>query len=147
TLFAGTRPSPPRNVGFLESTLGERPKAETRVDNALAGHPLRRLLFHWVLRHARTRVRDRENLRFERTRLFGHVRRVFVELGRRLHAEGHLAEARDIFFLEIDELLGFLAGSATTTKLKPLVLLRQAQFAEYRNGEAPPGRFTTRGVV
>jgi len=56
-----------------------------------------------------------------------------------------LHEARDIFFLEIDELLGYLAGSATTTKLKPLVHLRQAEFAEYRTGEPPPGRFTTRG--
>ena len=92
-------------------------------------------------------MRDRENLRFERTRLFGHVRRVFVELGRRLHAEGQLSEARDIFFLEIDELLGYLAGSATTTKLKPLVVLRQAEFAEYRTGEPPPGRFTTRGTA
>src|SRR4029077_13573242 len=134
-------------VGLFESTLGERRSAEAQVDSALASHPLRRLLFRWVLRHARARVRDRENLRFERTRLFGHVRRVFVELGRRLHAEGQLSEARDIFFLEIDELLGYLAGSATTTKLKPLVLLRQAEFAEYRTEEPPPARFTTRGTA
>jgi pyruvate,water dikinase len=105
------------------------------------------MLFRWVLRHASARVRDRENLRFERTRLFGHVRRVFLELGRRLHAAGHLSEARDIFFLEIDELLSCIAGNAITTKLKPLVLLRQAEFAEYRTGEPPPGRFTTRGIV
>ena len=58
--------------------------AEQRVHAALRFRPLGRLLFHWVLRHARARVRDRENLRFERTRLFGRVRRIFVELGRRL---------------------------------------------------------------
>ena len=52
------------------------------------GRPLRQILFGWVLRNARARVRDRENLRFERTRLFGRVRRIFVELGRRLAAEG-----------------------------------------------------------
>ena len=32
------------------------------------------------------RVRDRENLRLERTRLFGRVRRIFIEIGRQLHA-------------------------------------------------------------
>ena len=74
-----------------------RRRAEARVHQALARHPLRRVLFRLVVRHTRARVRDRENLRFERTRLFGHVRQVFVELGQRLHAESHLSEARDTF--------------------------------------------------
>ena len=63
-----------------------RAQARERANRALAGHPLRRLVFNWVLRNARDRVRDRENLRFERTRLFGRVRRIFVEMGHRLHA-------------------------------------------------------------
>jgi pyruvate,water dikinase len=124
-----------------------RRNAETRVHQALALQPLRRVLFRWVLRHTRTRVRDRENLRFERTRLFGRVRRIFVELGRRLHAEGHLQDPRHVFWLEIDEVLGFIAGTATTTKLQELVALRQAEFSEYRATAPPPNRFTTRGIV
>ena len=46
--------------------------------------PLRRPIFMGVLRQARRRVRDRENLRFERTRVFGVVRRIFLALGERL---------------------------------------------------------------
>jgi pyruvate,water dikinase len=42
-------------------------EAEAKVDRALAGHGVRRFVFDWVLRLARERVRDRENLRFERT--------------------------------------------------------------------------------
>ncbi|NJO07948.1 MAG: hypothetical protein HC876_21865 [Chloroflexaceae bacterium] len=60
------------------------PKA--RVDDAFRSNPLRRVVFGWVLQQARARVRDRENLRFERTRVFGRARRVFVEMGHRLHA-------------------------------------------------------------
>src|SRR5262249_14307489 len=53
-----------------------RQAAEDRVAASLRWRPMRRFLFHVVLRNARARVRDRENLRFERTRLFGRVRHI-----------------------------------------------------------------------
>ena len=124
-----------------------RAQAEQRAEKSLRGHPLRRVLFRWVLRHARARVRNRENLRFERTRLFGRVRRVFVELGQRLHALNRLEEARDVFYLEVNEVLGFVEGTTTTTDLKSLVALRKKEFAGYREAEPPGDRFETRGAV
>lgn len=107
----------------------------------------RGMIFRWVLRQARDRVRDRENLRFERTRLFGRVRRIFVELGRRFHADGLLAEPRDIFFLTLDEALGFCDGTSATTDLRGLVALRQAEFSRWREMPAPSDRCQTRGTV
>jgi pyruvate,water dikinase len=101
-----------------------------------------------VLKHARARVRDRENLRFERTRLFGRVRRLFLEIGRRLCADGHLAEPRDVFWLEVDEVLGFVEGTGTTRSLGALAALRREEFERYRGGlPAPAERFETRGAV
>jgi len=134
----------------LPPTTGKsdvRPRADTRVRQALARHALRSLVFHWVLRHTRARVRDRENLRFERTRLFGRVRRIFVELGRRLHTAGRLQDPRDVFLLEVDEVLGFVAGTSTLTDLKGLVALRHREFADYQATAPPPNRFTTHGIV
>ncbi len=124
-----------------------RTQAERRVREALAGRPVRRLIFRWVLQHARARVRDRENLRFERTRLFGRVRRIFLEFGRRFSALGLLEEPRDIFYLEVEEVLGFVEGTATSTNLKGLVALRRPEYQTYRQSEAPPDRFETRGIV
>jgi pyruvate,water dikinase len=92
-------------------------------------------------------VRDRENLRFERTRLFGRVRRVFVELGRRLHDAGSLDDPRDVFWLEVDEVLGFIDGTGATTDLRGLAAVRKAEFQRHREGPAPGGRFETRGIV
>jgi pyruvate,water dikinase len=92
-------------------------------------------------------VRDRENLRFERTRLFGRVRRIFVEIGRRLHAQNLLGDPRDVFFLEIDEVLAFIEGRSCTTDLRGLVKLRKAEFAAYESQLEPDSRFETRGVV
>jgi len=124
-----------------------RSRAERRLHKALANHPVRRLIISWVLPQARARVRDRENLRFERTRLFGRVRRIFVELGRRLYALDLLASPRDVFYLEVDEILGFVEGNTTCTDLKGLSALRKAEFARYHESERPADRFETRGVV
>ncbi len=124
-----------------------RASAERRAFEALASHPLRRLAFRWVLRHARARVRDRENLRLERTRLFGRVRRIFVEIGRRFHAAELLADSRDVFYLEVDEVLGLVEGRSTCTSIRSLAALRRAEFAAFERAPAPPSRFETRGIV
>lgn len=128
---------------------------QTRVPESPSGTPatipvdglLRRIVFQWILKNARARVRDRENLRFERTRVFGRVRQIFVELGKRLHALNLLDQPRDIFYLQVDEILGFMEGTATTTNLRALVTLRRAEFEGFRSQPAPSDRFTTRGAV
>jgi pyruvate,water dikinase len=121
--------------------------AEDRVRAALLGHPLRRLVFNWILRNARERVRMRENLRYERTRVFGRVRTLFLEMGRRFHERGLLDHPRDIFYLEVEEVFGFVQGYATCTDLKGLVALRRREFDSYAASEAPASRFETIGPV
>ena len=123
-----------------------RRAAELRVAAALRARPLRRAAFAWVLRHARRRVRDRENLRFERTRLFGRVRAIVAELGRRLHALGLLEDPRDVYHQELEELLGFVDGTATSGDLRGLCALRKAELERHRHAGAPPRRFETRGL-
>jgi pyruvate,water dikinase len=136
--------APSKTRGAVETP---RARAEATVAQTFKGRPLRRRLFRWVLGQARARLRDRENLRFERTRLFGRVRRVFVELGRRLYAEGALADPRDVFLLEVEEVLGFVTGTATTTDLAGLVRLRRAQLSAWEREPPPPDRFETVGAV
>ncbi len=108
--------------------------------------PIRRFVFKQILVQARARIRDRENLRFERTRVFGRVRRIFLELGRRLHASGQLKEDRDIFYLTYEEALAFVEGTAVTTSLSELVNLRKKEFETHQKS-SPSDRFETRGMV
>jgi len=124
-----------------------RVESRRRVGGALAKHPLRRWAFNHVLHQAQKRVRDRENLRLERTRVFGRVRRIFLEIGRRLSAIGILDDPRDIFYLEMDEVLAYAEGRATTVNLKALAALRRREFAAYVDGPVPDDRFETRGAV
>lgn len=142
--YAARRPD---EAGGREAERAMRARAEARMDEALRGRPLRRILFRWVLAHARRRVRDRENLRFERTRVFGRVRRIFLEMGRRLAAEGVLETPRAVFDLEVDELIGFVEGTATCTDLAGLARVRRAQFQAFERLPEPAGRFETRGAV
>jgi pyruvate,water dikinase len=124
-----------------------RARAEAQMAADLARQPLRRAIFAWVLRNARARVRDRENLRFARTRVFGRARQIFRELGQRLYADDRLDDPRDIFYLEVAEICGFVEGTATCTDLRGLVALRKAEFARYAELPAPPARFATTGAV
>lgn len=124
-----------------------RSTAEAEVARSLAWKPIKRVIFNWVLRNARARIRDRENLRFERTRLFGRVRRIFVELGQRYVAEGILQDPHDIFYLEVEEALGFVEGSSTCTDLQSLVKVRKAEFERFRSLPTPADRFETKGAI
>ena len=96
-----------RAPAMSEPEIQLRRQAEDRVRRALYRQPLRRVLFNWVLAHARTRVRTRENLRFERTRVFGRARMIALEIGKRLAALDVLQQPRDVFYLEWDEMLGY----------------------------------------
>ncbi|MBK8046553.1 MAG: phosphoenolpyruvate synthase [Anaerolineales bacterium] len=139
-------------AGELAATPNEtaaqiRIAAENRVDKALSRAPWRKWFFHWILAQARLCVRDRENLRFQRTRVFGRARQIFVELGNRLAAVAAIQTPRDIFYLEIDEIFGFVEGTATCVDLKGLVALRKVEFERYANSAPPADRFVTRGMV
>lgn len=110
-------------------------------------NPLKCWIFHRILHQARERIRCRENLRFERTRLFGRVRAILRQLGHRLHADGQLDAPEDVFYLELGEVLASWDATGSTRLLSALANQRRAEFQEYQLTEAPPDRFQTRGPI
>jgi rifampicin phosphotransferase len=120
-----------------------RQDGEARVLGSL--HGPRRWAFLWVLRRARARVRDRENLRFERTRVFGVVRRIVRSLGGHLHRAGRIEAPRDVFYLTLEELYSDVHGAGSTRDLRALTGLRRAEFEQFARDPAPPDRFETFG--
>ena len=120
--------------------------AERRVRDALRGRPLRALAFARLAGWARARIVARENLRFERTRVFGRVRRIALAMGRRLAQRGAIDDARDVFDLTIDELLGYAEGNAPCRELRALAAVRRAERVRYAAAPPPPNRFATRDL-
>ena len=119
--------------------------AEANVQRSLSGSRIRQYIFSLTLRLARARVRDRENLRFERTRVYGRVRAIFVEIGIRLTVLAVLNDAEDIFYLDVDEISGFIRGTGISNRLAALVACRRREFSDYAKSDDPPRRFITRG--
>jgi len=140
--------------GSLLSSIGAmaiRPPAPPQEAQPTVGVPpmpfLKRVIFQYVLCHARARVRSRENLRFERTRLFGRVRAILRAIGERLHADGVLKDPHHIFYLELGEILAISEITATTENLDRLAEQRREEFAIYAATADPPDRFQTRGPL
>jgi pyruvate,water dikinase len=108
----------------------------------------RRAVFRRVLANARLGVKNRENMRFARTRIYGLLREVLRALGEDFAADGILDEQGDIFYLTIDEVWDFIRGRAVTTDLRALAALRRAEFDAYRreSGNQPADRFETFGL-
>lgn len=107
----------------------------------------KRFLATRLLAWAKARVRDRENLRLERTRVFARVRRIVRAMGARLVEVKRLDKVEDVFHLTIDELLGAIEGGGIDHDLKALVVRRQQQEAIDRAKADPPERMMMRGAA
>ncbi len=123
-----------------------RKKAEKKVKEKLRFRPVEKAKFNFILKHARYTVKNRENLRFERTRLFGRVRELFLRIGFILTSMNVIEEKRDIFYLEVDEILFYIDGKSTTNNLKELIAIRKEQYLKYKD-KMPDERFYCYGAV
>jgi pyruvate,water dikinase len=122
-----------------------RLRAERAVRARLAGW--RRAVYFALLGWTRRAVRDRERLRFDRTKAFSMARQLFRAIGANLVKLGVLKDARDVFYLTVEELLAWIEGRAVTIELAGLVDLRRAEWEGYRRTLPPPDRFLTTGAA
>lgn len=102
--------------------------------------------FRHDLARLRDAIRNRENMRLARTRLFGIYRDLYLEIGRQFAFDGLLAAPRDIFYLTVDELYAWYDGRAVQTDLKALVSVRRQEYAAYE-AEDLPHHFWAWGMV
>ena len=123
-----------------------REEAERKVREKLKFKPLDKAKFSFILKNARFTVKNRENLRFERTRLFGRVRSLFLRIGFILASMNVIEDKRDIFYLEVDEILFYIDGQSTTNNLKELINIRKQQYVKYAK-MFPDERFYSYGAV
>lgn len=107
---------------------------------------IRNPLFGFILKNARLRVKNRENLRFERTRLFGLVREIFLEFGKNFAYENIIETKRDIFYLTKEEIFNYVRGTSVDIDFKTIIKNRKEEFKNFEN-KNPADRFSTYGIV
>ncbi len=122
-----------------------RIQAEAIVKEKLGG--FKRRIYFWVLKHAREAVKNRENLRFARTKIFGVARHLFRGMGSAMSRLDVLNASSDIFYLTIDEISAYIEGRSTLMNLRSLVALRKSEYEQFRKTPAPPDRLMTLGTV
>ena len=99
----------------------------------------------WVLKHARKAVKNRENTRFARTRIYGIARAIFRHVGEDLAGHGIIEKPRDIFWLTIEEIFGVYNGTLPSPNLKAFIEIRKKDYEKF--GEETDPRILTRGAV
>ena len=115
------------------------------VGKTLRHKPLKLRTLIYVINNARELIRQRENLRFQRTRLFGTARRIFKQIGVKLSAERLIDSPDDVYFLEVRELLAICNGTSVTGDVRKLVELRRDEYKSNQLKNPLPSRFRTSG--
>lgn len=120
--------------------------SEAKVLKAIKYRFFKRFIFRKILKQARERVRNRENLRFERTRLFALIREIFLSIGKIFYYEGIIDDSRDIFYLSKEEIFTFISGTSVSPGLSTVIRSRKEDLENYKT-RSPSDRFDSFGMV
>ena len=134
---------PPDPGSLVKARVRERLKAEAEV-RARVG-TLGRLLLAVLLPRARDAARLREELRDLVVKTLSIYRKLGLEAGRHLVADGVAGIPDDAFFLGADELFGYLAGRQDAD-LAYRIALRRGQFEIFTRMPDPPPTFYQAGA-
>lgn len=109
--------------------------AETKVFAKIREHSgffaLRR--FKSALSRLRDAIKNRENMRLLRTRLFGMYRDIYLAIGSQWALQHVIDKPEDIFYLTCEEIQDYFFGAIPQHNLKSLVALRRQEYASYES--------------
>jgi rifampicin phosphotransferase len=137
-------------VEVLRRQTGQRVADTDRVQRELHSRRvlpvvprvMQRAIVSRVLRWTQTCICLRERARLKQALLYSRLRRIVLEIGRRLASESRVERADDIFFLTADEIDALLSGSAMFPDgVRALIALRREQHAE-ASRVTPPDSLT-----
>lgn len=92
--------------------------------------------FKYAIRTAAYGTRNREDMRFCRTRIYGAVKDIYGEIGLQLHKLELIEHANDIFYLNSEE-ISAISKSNEKKSMKAQIEERKVEFARDANAELP----------
>jgi rifampicin phosphotransferase len=128
------------NNNNIENKLRE--DAEQIISEQLKGKFLKQKTFNFILKNARSHVSGRENLRFERTKAFGLIRKIVLVLGEKWKDLELINDSKDIFYLELGEVLAF---EKLKSSFKNIIEARKNKYVELHSKEPAVERFYSYG--
>ena len=120
---------------------------QKKIYDSLKINPIKKYLLKKTLFYAKKFIRLRENLRYERTKVFGTVRKIMKKMGVHLKNNNLINNEKDVFYLTVDEIFGLVDGSIIDVDLKKIIELRKEEYKKYETEAILPDRFLTRGFL
>lgn len=120
---------------------------QKKIYDSLKINPIKKYILKKSVFYAKKFIRLRENLRYERTKVFGMVRKIMKKMGEHLKESCLIDNERDVFYLTVDEIFGLVDGSIIDIDLKNLINLRKEEYRKYETSAILPDRFLTRGFL
>lgn len=98
---------------------------------------IQKIFLKWLLRWAGSSIHRREEARFYRTLIFGYVRKIFLEIGKKMEQSKILKNQRDIFYLTIEEVFNIIGNKRLTLNPISVIEQRKSEYAKWQNIELP----------
>ena len=131
------------NIGVKDGKrIRKAPTIDKRLNNISF---LKRWIFILLIRLTRDYIKNREAARLRRSQVFGLARRTFREFGSRFAKVGYIEHADDIFFLEVEEILGISNGTSIIKNLQVDINKRKAEMKIWQRINLPE-RVETKSV-
>ena len=130
-----------------EHTKRNISEEQKKIYDNLKISPVKKYLLKKTVFYAKKFIKLRENLRYERTKVFGTVRKIMKKMGTHLKNDNLINNEKDVFYLTVDEIFGLVDGSLIDVDLKKLIELRKEQYKKYETEAILPDRFLTRGFL
>ncbi len=99
-----------------------------------------------LLRWAGNSIYRREDARFRRTLVFGHVRKIFIEIGKQFEKKRFINNACDIFYLSIEEIFKIIDDKKLDFDIQNIVEQRKLELEKWVNIEMPRRFETTKSI-
>jgi pyruvate,water dikinase len=115
----------------------KRAEAELALDARFGQRSLRKSALRWLLHHLREMIAHRENSRYCRSELFGLCKDIFRAQGAYLVRKGAIDEATDVYYLTVDEIMGYADGTGVDEAFHGAVARRKEQNLRYAEQEVP----------
>lgn len=98
---------------------------------------IKRVLFKLMVKWSRDCIKNREAARLKRSQVFGFARKVFKEFGIRIFHNGYLKDKSDVFYLQVEEIIGAYNGVLVDQDLNSLVQKRKKEFNIWSKVDVP----------
>ena len=115
---------------FSNNINDVRRESEKKV-KCIIRNPFKYILFGFVLNNARHAIRNRENMRFARSRLFGLVRQMFRRIASEYRSCGIIDHEEDLYYLTYEEVFNYMRGTSYNKDLKQLISIRKTEYKGY----------------